>query len=346
MLIPTARTTRSSTPTMILTTMSARTTAKMGKALGRYYQDSKSTISLPSIRFWRNWNWQLMNSLLKWISITGFSELGRYRAYPMEPRLVRTSIKSGFGRRIISLRTAEIPLWYIHVTQICHLRFCRLTLLDYRYSALSTKSPDASFVPRDITSPPALAQPEWNNAPYPTWVFEVAHSNEGWDRLKNDARMKAFSAQTSIQVFVGIKIYSQHFRVFWARRSPVGHGMRIQRTSPKLRINQPTGITFNIPATLIYWGCPNVPPLPSPNIPLRLDVLRRRIMNYVWGIRWCRWMRECIIWRLRKFCAFSGASDCWHSGLALAFSFHHPSFHFLSFHFVNVTIAIFCMCYS
>lgn len=154
-------------------------------------------------------------------------------------------------------------------------------MLDYRYAGLSSKSTDASFVPRDITSPPALTQPEYNNAPYPTWVFEVAHRNEDWVRLQNEARTKAFSAQTSIQVFIGVKIYSAHFKVFWAKRSPVGFGMRIQRSSPKLRINQPTGITFNIPATLIYWGCPNIPPLPSPSIPLRLEVLRRRIMNYV-----------------------------------------------------------------
>jgi hypothetical protein len=112
-------------------------------------------------------------------------------------------------------------------------------------------------------------------------VFEVAHHNEDWERLKNDARSKAFSAQTSIQVFVGVKIYSKHFRVFWAKRSPVGFGMRIQRTSPKLHINQPTGITFNIPATLIFWGCPNIPPLPSASFPLKLEDLRLSIVEYM-----------------------------------------------------------------
>ena len=34
----------------------------------------------------------------------------------------------------------------------------------------------------------------------PTWVFEVAHRNEDWDRLKT-ARTKAFSAQTRVSRF-------------------------------------------------------------------------------------------------------------------------------------------------
>ena len=106
------------------------------------------------------------------------------------------------------------------------------------------------------------------------WVFEVAHRHEDWSRLKNDARTKAFSAQTSIQVFVGIKIYSQHFKAFWARRSPTGVGMNIERASPKLRINQPTGIVFRIPANLIFWGCPQIPNLPSPSCSLPLERLR------------------------------------------------------------------------
>jgi hypothetical protein len=153
-------------------------------------------------------------------------------------------------------------------------------MIDYRYSALSTKSPDCSYIPRDITTPPALLQPQYNNTPFPTWVFEVAHRHEGRTQLKNDARRKAFSAQTSIQVLVGIKIYSQHFKVFWAKRSHTGVGMTIQRTSPKLRIDQPTGIIFRIPANLIFWGCPQIPNLPSPSCPLPLDRLRLLLARF------------------------------------------------------------------
>ena len=66
-------------------------------------------------------------------------------------------------------------------------------------------------------------------------------------------------------------------KLFWARRGAAGHGMRIMRTSPKMRINQPTTQVFNIPADLIFWGLPALPPLPTPYLPLQFETLRQMI---------------------------------------------------------------------
>jgi hypothetical protein len=44
----------------------------------------------------------------------------------------------------------------------------------------------------------------------------------------NDARTKEFSRQTSIQVFVGVKVYKNTFRAIWGKRRAMGHGMHIQ----------------------------------------------------------------------------------------------------------------------
>ena len=125
---------------------------------------------------------------------------------PTGPRLVHFLHPSLVGLKMIStFRGKELTYWLIVWTRVYYSSFRRLTLIDYRYSALSTKSPDCSYIPRDITSPPAPLQPQYNNTPFTTWVFEVAHGHESWKQLKNDARITAFCAQTSIQVLVGIK---------------------------------------------------------------------------------------------------------------------------------------------
>jgi hypothetical protein len=112
-------------------------------------------------------------------------------------------------------------------------------------------------------------------------VFEIAHRNETYARLKRDARRKAFSLRTSIQVVVGIKLYKRHFQVFWGGRAAAGHGMKIVKQTQKLSVNQTTRRVFNIPANLIFWGVPVLPPLPSQYLPLRLEILRREIAPYM-----------------------------------------------------------------
>jgi hypothetical protein len=160
-------------------------------------------------------------------------------------------------------------------------------VLDYFYTATSKKSPDGSFTPRDIRIPPAIAipgtiKPGRVGSAYPTLVFEFAHRHEGWQRLKDEARERAFAAMTSIQVFVGVKIYTSDFQAFWARRSPTGVGMNIVQSTAKLPVANPTNIVFMIPAVEIFWGCgPNyqLPPLPSANLVLSLEHLRLAIVD-------------------------------------------------------------------
>jgi len=155
-------------------------------------------------------------------------------------------------------------------------------ILDYRYAVRSSKSPDRSYKPRNITIPPAKPQTNLPTHPaYPTLMFEIAHRNETYARLKHDARRKTFSARTSIQVVVGIKLYRRHFQVFWGRRATVGRGMKIVKQTPKLFINRMTRRVFNIPANLIFWGVPTPPPLPSQYLSLSLEILRQEIAPYM-----------------------------------------------------------------
>lgn len=160
--------------------------------------------------------------------------------------------------------------------------------LVYPWSQRGKKSPDSSFTPRDTTSPPAKIKPNtFGLGPgfmYPTLVFEVAHRNESWRRLKDDARNKAFSRLTSIQVVIGVKIYAHHFRAFWAhRRANPNHGMSIQQTTEKLDVKLVTQETFRIPAQYIFFGVPanNVPQTPTPTLNLKLEKIRNAIARFM-----------------------------------------------------------------
>ena len=155
-----------------------------------------------------------------------------------------------------------------------------LMQVDYKYDDQSSKSPDNSFVPRNIQAPPAKLKPG-TNIPYPTLVIEVYHKHEGWKELKRDAKTKAFSQMTSIQIIIGIKLFTSHFRVFWAHRSPTGTGMNIQGTTPKLDVQIPTNLTFTLPKSLVFWSVPQVswPVTPTPNLILHMETLRMAIAD-------------------------------------------------------------------
>ena len=151
---------------------------------------------------------------------------------------------------------------------------------DYRYNDRASKSPDNSYVPRDIQVPPAKLKPG-TNIPYPTIVIEVNHNHEGWNKLKRDARTKALARMTSIQIIIGITIFTSHFRIFWARRSATGTGMNIQQTTPKLDAQVPTNLTFTLPKNLVFWSVPqpNWPVTSTPNLILQIDTLRLAIAD-------------------------------------------------------------------
>lgn len=71
-----------------------------------------------------------------------------------------------------------------------------------------------------------------------TIVFEVSHTHETWTQLINDARSKAFSPNTTIQVYVGLKVYTNHMRAVWGKRGIRGHGMKVMRVTHKVRIDR------------------------------------------------------------------------------------------------------------
>ena len=167
------------------------------------------------------------------------------------------------------------------------ITFCIAPLpmfLDYRYSARSQKSPDSSYTPRDAVIPPAVPKPGcirpvFPGIPYPTFVLEFAHSKESYRRLKNDTRNKAFARGTGIRVAVGVKIYTRHIRAFWALRSPLGYGMKIQQETTKFPANAFTQYQFTIPAAEIFYSCPNLPLLSSQNLVLELETLRIHVAD-------------------------------------------------------------------
>src|SRR5579859_1778135 len=116
--------------------------------------------------------------------------------------------------------------------------------VDYPYANLRTKSPDCQFTPKTITIPPAFPKPgtirpNYLGTPFPTVVFDVAHQNETWSQFIADAGRKAFSINTTIQIWIGIKIYPHHLRAIWGRRKNAGHGMTIGEQVPKFPIHQP-----------------------------------------------------------------------------------------------------------
>src|SRR5579859_3363303 len=157
-------------------------------------------------------------------------------------------------------------------------------MIDYEYRTRNVKCPDASFIPRTIQIPPAKPQPGtvkpgYAGLAFPTIVYEVAHTNETWQRLMQDGQEKAFSRTTSVQVLVAVKLYKKHMRAFWGRRRQGGTGMDIIRTTDKLRMDRPTRQYFMIPAALVFWGCPNVPAHVSGHLRLGLEGLRQELQD-------------------------------------------------------------------
>ena len=165
-----------------------------------------------------------------------------------------------------------------------------LILTDYYYTSRRSKSPDSSFVPKTISIPPSLAQPNSvsvdlpNGAPFPTIVFECAYQNEKWPQLISDARNKTFARTTSVQVWVGIKVYQspREMRAIWGKRRVKGYDMRIMKVTGRLSVDKPTHVTLAIPAALIFWGCPQIPPhLVGSNCVFALETFRQAICKHI-----------------------------------------------------------------
>jgi hypothetical protein len=79
------------------------------------------------------------------------------------------------------------------------------------------KQPDSSFIPTDIQIPlekpqPGTVRPGDVGVAFPTVVFQVVHRHESWALLLRDAREKAFSRGTSVQLVEGIKLFKHEFK--------------------------------------------------------------------------------------------------------------------------------------
>ena len=153
--------------------------------------------------------------------------------------------------------------------------------LDYAWSNRGKKSPDCSYVPRDLTVPPAkrkLRTPVVNALvpPYPTMVVEIAHTHESWKKLKDDARRKAFSSRTSIHWMIGIKFYKNYFQAFWGVRRANGWGIQIRESTGKLPKDTPTNTVFTIPGIDFWWGVPagDIPQTATQDFTFPLEQLR------------------------------------------------------------------------
>jgi hypothetical protein len=118
-------------------------------------------------------------------------------------------------------------------------------LLDYFHTPKSKKSSDGSFTPRDICIPPAIRisgtiKSGSVGSAYPTLLFEFAHRHEGWEKLKRDARLRAFAAPmtSKYSCFCQGTIYTSDFQ------APTGVGMNIVKSMAKLPVYSSSCLCF------------------------------------------------------------------------------------------------------
>lgn len=140
---------------------------------------------------------------------------------------------------------------------------------QWRCNAGAEKSPDQSFVPIAITCPPAVIIPGTFNGPYPTMVIEVSKTNESYQQLFDNADTKHFSNATSIQIWVGVKLYPGHggrMRCMFRLRDQANGGILAGSgaTTDFISLDQPTTVEFIIPKARVFWGVnPPLPPTPQ-----------------------------------------------------------------------------------
>ena len=93
------------------------------------------------------------------------------------------------------------------------LLYLSITSLAWLYDCGSKKSPDNSFTPANLQSPPGKT----TNVLYPNFTIEVGKSHESLGQLLRDAEEKHFALITGVVIYLRIKIYpTQRMRV-WSR---------------------------------------------------------------------------------------------------------------------------------
>jgi hypothetical protein len=151
--------------------------------------------------------------------------------------------------------------------------------------------PDSSYRPRYMPPPDRhnhlLFQPSTQRH-YPSLVFDVAVAHENRQRLLSDASEKYFHANTSVAVWVGVKIDIAN-NVFWAgwgRRANHGIGLRLeQQTEDKngvsafLAVNASAPIPgeFTISSALRVFGGVGLPQHAPVNFVIPLEEIRKEI---------------------------------------------------------------------
>src|SRR5271156_1978557 len=140
------------------------------------------------------------------------------------------------------------------------------------YGQGRAKLPDASYLPRNLPTPDRLNrlmyQPNTQQH-YPSLVFEVAVASENRERLLTDAADKYFNANTSVAVWMGLKIDmgNNTFWAGWGRRANAGFGLHLeQQTEDQNAMSTyspvhpqpqaPIPGQFDIPSALIFGPVP------------------------------------------------------------------------------------------
>ena len=161
-----------------------------------------------------------------------------------------------------------------------------LTSSAWLYDNESKKSSDNSFAPTSRQSPPAKTIGN-SNVIYPTFTIEVGKSHESWDQLFRDAESKHFAADTSVAIYLGIKIFTQtqRMKVCLLQRDFVqgfGYLHPPLAQTGYLDVNTPCNTTIVVPKHIIFFGVPAamVPMTVTPNYQLNVDLIRRRVMDY------------------------------------------------------------------
>jgi hypothetical protein len=178
-------------------------------------------------------------------------------------------------------------------------------LIEWVYQVGSEKSPDQSYRPYNIQLNLGARLVPGKNFVYPTFVIEIAKSNESYPELLRDCDSKHFSPMTSVMIWLGVKAFPTGTMKAVFKLRDLVQGFGYDRNSgaetPVLPLDQPTPIEFVLPKNFIFFAVP--PPLPptpfrlpgpyclpppvNPNIPIDdyfapLDRIRARLYEN-WG---------------------------------------------------------------
>jgi hypothetical protein len=154
-------------------------------------------------------------------------------------------------------------------------------------TVIDKKRPDGSFrfLNRLLPNPsPAWIKYLPNGKPYPNLVVEVAVMNEDPTQI-TDIMNRYFSAATSVNVWVGVKVWmaEKKFWAGWASRNAAGIGgvMHTQMAWPpdNSPLDTPVNVVYSIPTQIIYGPNIPLPPNSPPNILIDVDGIRNAILD-------------------------------------------------------------------